>query len=218
MESFATLKLLSYVKVMYITANIVSVTSFYYMNGTESPLLVYADPNVQYFSQHHIPFLVLAGVMSVTFNVFPVILLCLYPCFCCQKLLDCLRIRLRVLHILMDAFGGSYRLKPRCLQSFTVLYILANLTKIYLYFFLEFSLFTSGMNYVLLVLLYLVAVIAPYRALKYNRISVTWFLRLSEDFMAFSGFSINLVLVEKIATRAFRLSDIHVTQTLRAHF
>ncbi len=182
-ESFATLILLSYVKVMYITANIVSVTSFYYMNGTESPLLVYADPNVRYFSQQHIPFLVLAGVMSVTFNVFPVILLCLYPCFCCQKLLDCLRIRLRVLHILMDAFGGSYRLKPRCLQSFTVLYILANLTKIYLYFFLEISLFTSGMNYVLLVLIYLVAVIAPYKTLKYNRISVTliWFALLGNN-------------------------------------
>ncbi len=45
------------------------------------------------------------------------------------------------------------------------------------------------------------------------------FLQLSENFIAFSGFSINLVLVKKnIATRTFRLSDKHATQTHREYF
>ncbi len=49
--------------------------------------------------------------------------------------------------------------------------------------------------------------------LFYELILINTTFTTSEDFMAFS------VSVEnKIATRTFRLSDMHATQTLRAHF
>ena len=136
-EAFATLIFLSYVKVMYISCSILASTSYYFMNTTESYLLVYADSSVEYLSSKHAPYFFLAIVMTITFNILPLLLLCIYPCRCFQKLLSYSRLNPRILHTLMDAFSGSYKLRPHCLQSFTALYLLANLGSIFLYFFLD---------------------------------------------------------------------------------
>ena len=172
-EAFATLILLSYVKVMYISCSILASTSYYFMNATKSHSLVYADPSMEYLSSKHAPYFFLAIVMTITFNILPLLLLCMYPCMCFQKILSHFRLHPRFLYTLMDAFRGSYRLKPYCLQSFTAVYLLANFGSIFIYFFLENALYHSGKNFILVALLFLVALIAPYKNKWHNRINTT---------------------------------------------
>ena len=132
-EAFATLILLSYVKVMYISCSILASTSYYFMNTTESHSLVYADPSVEYLSSKHAPYFFLAIVMTIIFTILPLLLLCVYPCMCFQKVLIILDF-IQDFYILMEAFRGSYRLKPHYLQSFTAVYLLANFGSIFIYF------------------------------------------------------------------------------------
>ena len=143
------------------------------MNTTESHSLVYADPSVEYLSSKHAPYFFLAIIMTITFNILPLLLLCMYPCMCFQKVLSHFSYHPRFLYTLMDAFRGSYRLKPHCLQSFTAVYLLANLGSIFIFFFLENTLYHSGRNYILIALLFLVALIAPHKNKWHNRINTT---------------------------------------------
>ena len=124
-EAFATMILLSYVQVMSISNEILSFTTYYHMNKTESPRVVYADPSVEYFSTEHAPYVVLAIIMLLAFNILPLLLLCIYPCRCFQKILSHFRLHPRILHTLMDAFRGSYKLRPNRLLSFSAIYLMA---------------------------------------------------------------------------------------------
>ena len=73
------------------------------------------------FGRDHLPYVVLAVFMFITFNLVPFLLLCLYPCRCFQSCLNCCRLNSQVLRTFMDAFQGCYKFEPydcRCWATF----------------------------------------------------------------------------------------------------
>ena len=77
--SFATFYLLSYVKILNVSANILTPTHFFDMNGCHGKNYFYFNSTVPYLSREHLPYAIFAIVMACTFNVFPLFLLLLYP-------------------------------------------------------------------------------------------------------------------------------------------
>ena len=67
------------------------------------------SPTVEYFGKEHLPFALLAIVLSTTFFAVPMLLLFLYPFSWFQCILNRLRCNSIVLHTFMDVFQGGYK-------------------------------------------------------------------------------------------------------------
>ena len=109
-NAFATFLLLSYVKFLYTSFAFLFPVKVFNIHGKAlSQLYLYYDGTVEYFGTEHLPFAILALVALLVFNIFPLLLLVLYPCQCFQRCLNRCNIRYQVLHTFMDVFQGSYK-------------------------------------------------------------------------------------------------------------
>ena len=107
-DSFATFFLLSYVKVLSISSDLLIFTHAYSLNGNISTRLYY-DATLPYFGEKHLPYAVLAIVFLVLFVVIPTLILTLYPFQFFQKFLSCFPIQWHFLHAFVDSFQGCYK-------------------------------------------------------------------------------------------------------------
>ena len=76
-------------------------------------------------SRQYPPYLVLAVCMLLILNVFPLVILTLYPFRCFQVFLDCcpcLKCKL-ALRLLMDTFHGCYEVNEHDYRHFVALYL-----------------------------------------------------------------------------------------------
>ena len=113
-DAFATFILLSYLKILEVSYYILAPNTLYDIKGVPIPKkYLYYDGTYEYFGKDHIPYALLALFMVFVFNIFPLVLLCLYPCRCFQRCLNYCTLRCLTLHIFMDTFNGCYKLK-RC--------------------------------------------------------------------------------------------------------
>ena len=108
-EAFATFLLLSYVKFLSVSLNFLLPVYVYNVHGESLEPYLYYDGTIEYFGKQHLPYAILAIVVLIIFNILPLLLLCLYPCHCFQRILNICRLRCQALHTFMDAFQGSYR-------------------------------------------------------------------------------------------------------------
>ena len=87
-KAFATFLLLSYVKLLNTTLDILIPVQIYHANPNKdgSSWYVYYDASYQYFSKDHLPYYALLGIsLFLTLGLCPLILLILYPMSCFQK-------------------------------------------------------------------------------------------------------------------------------------
>ena len=110
-ESFSTLYLLSVVKIQSVSLDLLLPTPLYYADGEQSShYYVYLAGDTPYFSlSGHLPYALLALVLSVALVVIPTLLLFLYPCHCCQRILNKAHCNSPVLRTYMDVFQGHYK-------------------------------------------------------------------------------------------------------------
>ena len=109
-NAFATFLLLSYVKFLFVSFELLIPVRVFNIHGKPmSTLYLYFDGTVEYFGQEHLPFAILAVVVLVVFSIFPLLILILYPCQCFQRFLNYYHLQCQVLHTLMDALQGSYK-------------------------------------------------------------------------------------------------------------
>ena len=109
-DSFATFLLLSYVKFLSVSVDLLVPTTVYNIHGEQLPkMYLYYDGSTEYFGREHLPFGIMALLVFLVFNLLPTLLLCLYPCKCFQRCLNKLGLRCGKLHILMDSFQGCYK-------------------------------------------------------------------------------------------------------------
>ena len=109
-DSFATFLLLSYVKFLSVSVDLLVPTTVYNIHGEQLPkMYLYYDGSTEFFGREHLPFGIMALLVFLVFNLFPTMLLCLYPCECFQRCLNKLGLRCDKLHILMDSFQGCYK-------------------------------------------------------------------------------------------------------------
>jgi len=92
-EAFATFLLLSYVKLLSVSFDLLVPTHVYHVNGSLVGTYLYYDATIEYFGDKHLPYAVLALFVMLVFILFPILLLLLYPMHFFQRCLDCCGVR-----------------------------------------------------------------------------------------------------------------------------
>ena len=108
-DSFATFFLLSYVKVMSVTNDLLAPTQIYQLGSNRSTFGLYYSPTVSYFGDEHLPYAVLALVILAVFVCVPTLILILYPFRFFQKFLSVFPLNWHFLRAFVDSFQGCYK-------------------------------------------------------------------------------------------------------------
>ena len=171
-DAFATFFLLSYVKLLSVSFDLLFPVSITDVNGhTLSSMYLYYEATVEYFGKDHLPYGIVAAVVLVVFIICPVVLLCVYPCRCFQRCLNRCRFQCRVLHTFMDVFQGGYKdgtNRTRDCRYFSAVYLMVRIATFVLY-----AITLSAAYFILAITLFillamLVAIIRPYKSNVYN--------------------------------------------------
>ena len=108
-DAFATFLLLSYVKFLFVSADILAPTKVWSKNGSTLAIASYFDARVELSADPKLIFTVIGiGLLLLVFVFLPAILLLLYPCGFCQKCLTRCRLNFQALRFLMESFYGCY--------------------------------------------------------------------------------------------------------------
>ena len=109
-ESFATLYLLSTMKIQSVTLDLLSPTQLYHIDGSiDDKLYLYLAGDVEYFGPEHMSYALLSLFFFVVFLLIPGLQLFLYPYRFFQHLLNAIHCNCFGLHIFMDVFQGHYK-------------------------------------------------------------------------------------------------------------
>ena len=155
-HAFATFIVLSYVKILNTSFELLRPSQFYDMHGNHIlKAYWYYDGRVDMTSKGYIPILVLALFMLLLFNVLPLVLLALYPFKCFQRFLDfCISQNCRlVIQIYMDSFHGCYEDTTHDYRHFATLYLSVRFLNLLLSSIFNYTLYIVQLLYSYLFLL-----------------------------------------------------------------
>ena len=169
-SGFATFLILSYIKIMNVSVDILTFNrAAYDVNGDNSNLFyLLINGSLPYFSHEHVPYAISAMFMITTFNFVPLILLCIYPCSCFQKCLNLVGCRSHLLHIFMDTFSGCFREKPRDCRYFAGFYVFLRVANLVILSVFTNPLYFWGMTLMFILAVILLVVCKPYKNSKRN--------------------------------------------------
>ena len=171
-NAFATFLLLSYVKFLSTSFSLLIPVQVFTIHGKAlNKLYLYFDGTVEYFGQEHLPFALLALVVLVVFNLFPLILLVLYPCQCFQRCLNYYNIRCQVLHTFMDVFHGCYKdgsNGTRDCRWFAALYLLLRIASLVIVITFPSTFVLCPLTLLFMIPVFLTAVFHPHKSPLYN--------------------------------------------------
>ena len=106
---FATFFFLSYVKLVSVSFTLLLPTTVYDIYGNNVGKYLYYDASIPYLGRQHLPFAVLAILVSLLLVVVPSLFLTLYPFKWFQKCLNHCRITQPALHTFADCYLGWYK-------------------------------------------------------------------------------------------------------------
>ena len=184
--AFATMFLLSYVKILNVTANILSYGYHYDMYGNYGHLYVYYDTNTLYLSKEHLPYFMTAIATSLIFNIIPLLLLCIYPCHCFRRCLNSTGLQHQVLHTFMDSFQGCYKHRPYNFRFFTAVYFIAQIVNLTIYISTGEQAYHPLSCYLLIFVIILLAISRPHKNKWHNVIDITLFTSLLIMYLSFT--------------------------------
>ena len=174
-DAFASFFLLSYVKFLSVSLDILTPSYVWDVSGRQQHPVVYYDGTVPYFGREHLPYALLAVCVLLVFTILPVCALCLYPCQCFHRLLNHYNINSPVLSKFMDIFHGYYKdgtNGTRDCRFFAALYLIL---RFFAGMVLQLSvlLFTSSLV-TLVLLLYIILLVAlqPYKNEVYTKLDI----------------------------------------------
>ena len=181
-NALATFIVLSYVKILNVSFQFLTSSSVYNM---ESRLISkgywYYDGRVGMTSGEYLPYLVLALFMLLIFNVFPLVLLILYPFKCLQNLLNCcpcLKFKL-ALQLFMDTFHGCYKDSEYDYRHFAALYLAVRFFNLLLLAIIRnHAGYAPAATLLFVFALTLVAKFQPYKSKKSNTVDIVLLLTL----------------------------------------
>ena len=107
-EVFATFLFLSNVKFLSVSFDLAP-TEICNINGSLLGIFLWYDASIAYFGKEHLPYGILALLLSLIFVIFPIVLVIVYPMRCFQRCLGCCGLKCHALNIFMDAFQGCYK-------------------------------------------------------------------------------------------------------------
>ena len=108
-DSFATFFLLSYVKIISVSVDILIPTQIYTLGSNKSTFGIYYTPSVEYFGHEHLPYAILALTLLALFVCIPTLTLILYPFQFFQKFLSLFPFNWHFLRAFVDSYQGCYK-------------------------------------------------------------------------------------------------------------
>ena len=108
-DSFATFFLLSYVKVLSVSTDLLVYTSVIELPSRKVHYRLYYSSSVKLFHSYHVPYAALAISFIVFFLTIPTLVLVLYPFQFFQKCLSYYQMRWHFVHAFVDSFQGYYK-------------------------------------------------------------------------------------------------------------
>ena len=108
-DSFATFFLLSYVKILSVTNDLLAPVHIHQLGSNKSIFGLYYTPTVRYFGNDHLPYAILALIILTIFVCVPTLILALYPFRFFQVFLSYYSLNLHFLHAFVDSFQGCYK-------------------------------------------------------------------------------------------------------------
>ena len=189
-QAFGTFILLSYVKVINVSFDILMPVQMYNVSGHIIGRYMYYNGSQEYFGHDHFSYAVLAIFMFTTFNLLPLLFLCLYPCRCFQSCLNCWRLNNQVLRTFMDAFQGCYKFEPYDCRYWAAFYLFLRISILVIFALTESGYFVLVAGIFLVFVTSLLLVVRPYRESVYTIIDSV--MLLSTILLCFSaaGFSL----------------------------
>ena len=188
-EAFGTFFLFSYVKILNTSFNILLSVQLYNVSGRIDTLYVYYNGSMEYFGKEHLPYAMLAIFMFTTFNLLPLLLLCLYPCRCFQSCLNCCRLNSQVLRTFMDAFQGCYKFEPYDCRYWSAFYLFIRMAILSIFAIIPNGYYILVCGIVFIPVTALFAIVRPYRQNCYNVIDTVMLLNLILFCFAWVGVS-----------------------------
>ncbi len=172
---FASFLILSSSKILLVSTSLLQAGVLTTLSNdghvTQSTNKLYYDPNLTFFGQSHLPYTVLAVVVSTTFVILPGLLLILYPTRLFQKFLNCCGLSRPAVHAFADAFNGCYKNGTngtRDCRSFAGFYLLARILVVMLlspYMVLSYRSLCALLS---ILLLFVFALASPYKNRSFN--------------------------------------------------
>ena len=107
-DAFATFILLSYVKFVNISMDLLIPTQIVNIHGSQLGYFWYYDATVKYIGSQHMPYVVIAVLVLVVGIMFPVLLI-LYPMMWFQNLLNKCGLNSPGLRMFIECFQGNFR-------------------------------------------------------------------------------------------------------------
>ena len=175
-DAFATFLLLSYVKYLSVSFDILMPTFSWDVELKLQPPVLYYDGTVEYFGLVHLPYALLSLAVLFVFTFLPILLLCLYPCHCFQRFLNRYHLSSPAFHTFMDTFQGGFKdgtNGTRDCRYFAALYLIF---RVVLYLSLGISIVTfeiSMINFVHLVAVVALLIFQPYKESIYNKLDIS---------------------------------------------
>ena len=174
-DAFATFLLLSYVKFLSTSIDILTPTVLYYNNPKHATKRVlYYDGTVDYFEGTHILYALLAIAVLLVFTIFPILILLLYPCLWFQQFLSQFHLNSQVLHTFMDCFQGSFKdgtNGTRDCRYFSALYLIARVV-LYISILLANTYGKAIIIVMLMVMILLISTLEPYKNHIFNKVDI----------------------------------------------
>ena len=177
-QAFATFLVLSYVKILNVSFELLNPVLPHNINGDLiNQRYLYSAGTIEYFGTKHLPYGILALMMTLVFNILPFLLLMLYPYNTFRKYF-CNEYS-HGLFIFMDVFHGCYVNQPKDYRWFASTYFISRFIQL-LFISVEdiFSVlvFTS---FHFLALSLIVMFLQPYKNKRQNRVDVALLLNAS---------------------------------------
>ena len=165
-DAFATFLLLSYIKLLNTSCNLLMYTGIYNDRSLVGYFLFY-DATIKFMGPQHIPFAILAILVLLVGILFPLLLLLLYPMQWFQKCLNKCHLNSPGLQIFMECFQGYYR--DRTDGGWECRYFAAVYPAFRIATYIIYGIVLSSINYVVFILLCLGVVVTVLLVWPYKK-------------------------------------------------
>ena len=192
-DAFATFLLLSYVKLLDVSVDLLMPIATYDIHGKKQLKYLFYDATVEVFSKQHLPYAVLAIIVLIFFIFLPLLFLVLYPFRCFQKYLNHWQMNYEVLRTFADAFQGTYKNGTEGTRDYR--YFAAGYLALRIVVYLLYALVLSG-NFHLIAALVLIcfavsiAFTQPHKVAFHNTTDIVLILILAMWFIALRLFAL----------------------------
>ena len=199
-DAFASFLLLSYVKFMSVSVDILVPSILWDSLHAKRSIVVYYDGSLQYFGRDHLPYAALALTILLVFTFFPILFLCLYPCYWFQQCLNRCHLQRHSINVFIDIFQGPFNNGTdgsRDCRFFSAIFLISRaVTYICMCFTLIF--FTnSGIITTQLVIIILLSGFSPHKNTIHTKLDTFFVTLLVGIFTSFWDIqSFNTLLVE----------------------